>query len=381
MKMLFITFMIVVLVKLSFCQETKQIDDARLLEYYQDQHYADALTYLKTSFPEPITDVKALSRLAYTSQLANKLSDAEAYYQRAYNIDTTNRTILFNMAAINMRRGNIPTAELYYKHILLNDTTNFTVYSQLASISQGRNDTINTINYLQKANQLNPADVNTATDLADILTTQKQFDKAAALLNKAAESDPENVIILLSTAKLFYTEKKWAQTVEVCEKLKRMQAAHGEIITKLGISYYNLNNFACGAETFASLGSLEQSEYTYYYAALCYKGLKDEPNAIAFMNKAISEGISPNIASYYGEIAESEEKRSRHRSAANAYLKGLQFSETPTIYYLLANLYDTQLKDKKNAVKYYKKYLASKPPAKQQTYIAFTKSRLEQLRY
>ena len=361
-------------------QQTGKIDDALLMEYYQSQHYSDAIDYLKKNFPEPVTDLKVLSRLAYSSQMANKLVDAEGYYQRAYDLDTSNTTALFNMAGINMRRGNLSKAEIYYKHILLKDTTNFSVYSQLGTIAQAHNDTLNTIYYFGKANRLNPANVDIATDLADIFITKKHFDKALSILTKAAENDPDNVVILTSTAKLTYAEKKWAETVAVCEKLRRMDAAHGEIITKLGIAYYNLNNFACGAETFASLESMEQTEYTFYYAALCYKALKDQPNAILFMNNAINQGISPNISSYYGEIADSEIKLLKYKKAANAYAKGLQFSESPVIYYLLANLYDTKLKDKRNALSHYKKYLASKPPVKQQNYIEFSKSRITQLK-
>jgi hypothetical protein len=46
----------------------------------------------------------------------------------------------------------------------------------------------------------------------------------------------------------------------------------------------------------------------------------------------------------------------------------------------MASLYDTGLKDKKKAVKYYKKYLSLKPPvAKQQSYINYSKSRIAML--
>ena len=63
-----------------------------------------------------------------------------------------------------------------------------------------------------------------------------------------------------------------------------------------------------------------------------------------------------------------------------AYQKSLFFKERDAIYYTLANLYDKELKDKKNAVKYYKKYLETKPPAKQQQYIAYVESRLKELK-
>jgi hypothetical protein len=68
----------------AFAQQ--KADDALLLESYQDQHFGDALDYLKKRYPEPVTDLRALSGLAYTSQMAGKLADAESYYQRIYDL-------------------------------------------------------------------------------------------------------------------------------------------------------------------------------------------------------------------------------------------------------------------------------------------------------
>src|ERR1700761_2292591 len=94
-----------------------QQNDALLLEYYQSQRYAEAADYLKKAYPEPITDTKVLGKLAYSSQMAGKLIDAEGYYQRIYIADSTNTAVLFNLGAINLRRGNNNNAEVYYKKI------------------------------------------------------------------------------------------------------------------------------------------------------------------------------------------------------------------------------------------------------------------------
>jgi hypothetical protein len=47
------------------------------------------------------------------------------------------------------------------------------------------------------------------------------------------------------------------------------------------------------------------------------------------------------------------------------------------IYYSLASLYEVNLKDNKTAAKYYKKYLASNPPATEKNYIAYAKSKVK----
>ncbi|HVW95832.1 MAG TPA: tetratricopeptide repeat protein [Mucilaginibacter sp.] len=372
---------------LSYCflfkasaQSDHKIDDALLMEYFQGQQYNKAVDYLKKSFPEPITDLKILTRLAYASHLAKRLPEAESYYLRAYQLDTTNQNILFNIAGINLKRGNIPKAEEYYKMIIARDTANVAVYSQLASIADSKHDTTAAVQYLQKANALNPVDSDIAGELGDYYISLQKFDDALKVLTKAAENDPENGVILMSMMKLNYSQKNWTETVNSCFKLIGMGINNGEVLNKLGIAYYNLKNYSCGAETFAQLKTNEQSEYTYYYAALCYKALDDYKQCIRMLNQSIEQGISPNIAVYYGEIAGSDEKLGKHTGAAAAYQKALQFSESPTIYYLLANLYDTRLKNKRKALLYYKKFLASGPKKQQEVYIAYAKSRIQHLK-
>jgi tetratricopeptide (TPR) repeat protein len=317
--------------------------------------------------------------------MSSKLAEAESYYQRVYALDTTNQSALLSMANINLKRGNHSKAEVYYKRVLLTDTTNFVIYKQLAYLSVTKHDTVAAIGYLKRANIINPYDAETAGELSGFYVLKKQFDDALKVLNKAAENDPDDVILLYSMARLCYSEKKWLQTITVCNKLMQMSIADGvapgaEILNKLGIAYYNLKNYACGAETLASLPGIQQDEYSYYYAALCYKGLKDDAQAISFLNKAIAQGISPNISNYYGEIADSDERLLKHKKAILAYTKGLQFSKDATIYYLLANVYDIDLKDKANAVKYYTKFLALNKDVKKQSYIDYAKSRVEALK-
>jgi tetratricopeptide (TPR) repeat protein len=125
--------------------------------------------------------------------------------------------------------------------------------------------------------------------------------------------------------KLSYAQKKWTETVDACLKLLKNGNESSIIRTKLGVSYYNLKNYNCGAETFADIPPLVQNEYTYYYAAMCYKALKDHKRAIEFLEKAIKDGISTSIASYYGEIADSDEKLIQIQKG------GIGLSKRPTV--------------------------------------------------
>lgn len=358
-------------------QQAIKINDELLLEYYQTQRFAEAADYLKQSYAEPIQNVKALGQLAYTTSMAGKLSEAEKYYQRVYDIDSTNKSVLFSLAGINMRRGNNAKAEIYYKRIVARDTSNFLVYKQLAKISTDKNDLPAEINYLQKANALNPTEPDIASDLSNLYINLKLTPKAEQILNKAIEADQENIILLNSLMRLQYTHKKWNETINTCTKLIANGDNSGLVLSKMGVAYYNIKSYECALDAFLSIPKLAQNESSYYYTALTYKAIKDQPMAIFYLKQALTDGITPNAGAYYSEIADSDEKLKKFKNALQNYQKSLQFAEDPLVYYSIANIYDTNLKDKKNAIKYYRKYLAGKPDvAKQKAYINYSKSRI-----
>lgn len=361
---------------IGFAQQTNKPDDALLLDYYQNQRFGEAADYLKKTYAEPITTIKPLGQLAYTSNMAGRLAEAEGYYQRIYAMDSTNTPVLYSLGSLNLRRGNTTKAEAYFKQIVARDTANFMVYKQLAQISHDKNDIPSYIAYLQRANKLNPAEPDVAADLSDVYVTINFNNQAEKVLSLAIAADPENITLLKSLMKLQYAQKKWPETVNTCLKLVDNGDNSAMVLNKLGVAYYNVKNYECSIAALLSIDAMAQNETSFYYTGLAYKALKDQRMAIVYLEKAIADGISPNTAGYYGEVADSNEKLFRYKKAVTAYQKSLQFSETPMVYYALASLYDT-LKDKKSAVKYYKKYLAQKPPVeKQKNYIDYSKSRV-----
>lgn len=352
-------------------------NDATLLEFYQGQRYLEAATYLKSVYKEPITDPVALRNLAYTSQLAGKLVDAEGYYQRLFAIDSTKTNVLNSLAGINLRRGNLVKAGAYYARIIAVDTANFFVLTQLSYIALRTGDTTNYINYLTRGNRVNPEDPDVASDLSNWYVDKKQFVPAESVLNKAIKADTQNVTLLQSLLRLTHRQKKWPETVKT--GLQLLQLGDGTYLTafKLAQAYYGLKNYDCCLEVLANLRRIEQTESSYYYMGMCYENLKKYDKAITYFELAIKEGLSPSIATYYGEMARSYQEVNLTKKALTAYQKGLQFDESPMILYSLAILYDEKLKNKAQAVKYFKKYLSTNPPVSQQALVNYTKSRVD----
>jgi tetratricopeptide (TPR) repeat protein len=380
MKSTFLLLVIIFSNISSFAQQSVKPDDALLLDYYQSQRFAEAADYLKKTHPEPVREVKALSSLAYASAMAGRLPEAEEYYQRLYAKDTTNTAILFNLGSINARRGDNLKALSFYKKILLRDSTNFNVYKQMATLSRSSGNFGGAIMYFQKANKLNPVEPDVAYDLGTFYINLKLYKKADTTITTALQADTANLLLLYAKAEIDYRLDKFAETVTVCNKLMQAGDQNSMIINMLGTSYYKLKKYNDCISAFKLLEeSKTSSETSYYYTAMSYKALGKQAEAVSYFDKAIKEAISANANSYYSEMADSFDKMHQLKNAANAYQKSLLYGVMPLTYYALANLYDTEMKNKNLALKYYKKYLKSQPPENQKPYTAYAERRVREL--
>ena len=368
------------LIKEVYAQDTTKVNNALLLDYYQNQRFTEAADYLKKSYPEPITDTKALSGLAYASQMAGRLPEAENYYERLLTIDSTNTAILFNLGSINVRRGNNVKAIAFYKKILLKDSVNFNVFKQMASLSQNTGNIPDAIYYLQKANKINPIEPDVAYDLTAFYLNLKLYKKADTVVGAALKADTTNLLLLFGKAQIDFRLYKFAETAVECRKLIQAGEQNSIVINMLGTSYYNLKNYQDCISTFKMMEeSKTATETSYYYTAMSFKTLKNQAMAVEYFDKAIKEAISANVNSYYNEMADSFDQLHKLKKAVDSYKKGLLYGVIPLTYYSLASLYDTELRKKALALSYYRRYLKSGPSPNERPYIEYSKRRITEL--
>jgi tetratricopeptide (TPR) repeat protein len=364
----------------NFHQPQEKTINEQLLEFYQNQRFADAVSLLKSNYPEPIADAKVLASMAYASQMSGKLADAEKYYSRIYELDSSNYHVLFNLGNVNLLRGNELKAKGYFTGLLKKDSSNFMVYKDMASIStdEGNHDMI--VYYLEKANDLQPTNADVASELSAFYIEAKKYGKAEKVLKAAIEADQENIYLIESMIRLEYAQHKFKDIIINGERLLTLGDHSVFVLNKLGEAYYYSQNYDCSIETFSAIPANYQTEGTFYYIAECYKQLNNQVKAIEYFNKSIDAGLSPNIDNYYSEIADSYTDLKKDKKALGAYQKSLQFHEKPMTYYLMASLYDGDLKNGKQALIYYRKYIGAKPPERQQQkYIVYAKSRIQAL--
>lgn len=152
------------------------------------------------------------------------------------------------------------------------------------------------------------------------------------------------------------------------------------LLNMLGTCYYNLKSYDDCINTFKLMEeSNTASETSYYFTAMSYKALKKQEMAVLYFDKAIKEAVSPNVNSYFSEMADSYENIHRLKQAVNAYQKSLLYGALPLTYYQLANLYDIEFKKRALAIRYFRKYVNSSPPQDQRSYLNYSQKRIKEL--
>ncbi len=371
---------ILAIVSFTAQSQVKEADNLYLLDLFQSQRYIEASDYLKKVYIEPIADKKVLSRFGYSLRMEGKLSEAETYYQRILEKDSTEISTLFSLAGINQAKGNYKKAGDYYKLILAIDSNNFSVYRQLSDMVEASEGLIFAAPYLAKANYLNPKDGDIAYSYSKVLKSGKQYVIAEAVLDTAIAADTTNLILLRGKAELAYDLDKWPVVIDISNRLITQGEESALILKMLGEAYYSVKKYSMAIEILTGLEeNLQQSESSLYFIAMSYKAMENYPKAIEYFNKTLKESISPNTAEYYALIGDSNQKSNKMKSALASYQKSLFFENKPMTLYSMAAIYDEKLKDKSTALKYYKRYLETNPPKDHESYVEYSKYRIAQL--
>jgi tetratricopeptide (TPR) repeat protein len=362
MKHLYFIAFLLLLILPAQAQVLNADDQERLLEYYQSQRYEDAATLIKEVFGDDPQDLKATSMLAYASNMAGNLKQAEQQYIKLNQANPKNIAVLFSLAGIHSKRGNDDKAKIFYQQVLEVDSNNFSALKLIASIADHPDERLN---YLKRASRLNPNDGDVAYDLAVDLNKLKLLEEAYRVLDQAYRTDTSNYMLLKAKLPLCISLKRLNEAQQTGDRLLKNGDSSSYVINSMGRLAMEKKDYRKAIGLFKVLeGRTEVSESSLYYTAICYEKLKDVKHAQAYIKATIEASISPNVSSYYNFLAYTHESAGTYKAAQSAYLKALQFSNNTEIYYSLGLLNDLKLKNKAAALRYYRQYLRSSPDEK-----------------
>ncbi len=325
----------------------------RLISSYQFDLALIELNWKKDSLSTPI-----LQRKGYCYYRLGNYNQAIIEYNRILAVDSTDRNATYQLAQLYSKNDQFDESAQCYNRLIAADSSNSFYYKQYAVIIQQSEDILKAIAYYLKAVELNPRDVEAYVLLGNALLEDEQYELADSVFSNAV-LNLKNPQLRLLLAKAQLGAKKYDAVIQTLEPLllKDTTTAYARL---LGISYFQLDRFDKVIPWMNYLlNNNLKAEWIYYYMGVSYEQLGKSDTAISFLNKAIEEGISDNISTYYTQLAMSYENMKDFKSAIKYFKAAYESSKSDILLYHLARNYDVYYKDKAQAIAYYKRYLSS----------------------
>lgn len=343
-------------------------------------------------------DINLLNYKAAALKGLNKFQEAIPYFIEIYKTDTLNLKSIIELANCYRSIGDFAnTNMLYYKALSLNHQNNY-LYQQLADLYYLEDDYKNAIAvyshpysvdssyYLSKqlakcyemlerkdsaifyyhiAVSLNPIDFQSCYSLASLYKEKEVYDRAISLTESYLLIDSTHIKMLKLNAYLHFLNKDFYQSKKVFEKCMLMKDSSDFTIKYLGYSYFKVEEYE-NAKDYLEQAFFKDSmnvELCYILGLACdysiYKKL-----AIHYLRKVIelSNPTPEFLSGVYQDLAVANAGYYKHNDALDAFMKAYELTPNDTLLiYKIASHCDHRLKDNNMALKYYQKFMETRP--------------------
>ena len=332
----------------------------KAIEYLGAFQYQKALDHIYECHRTDPGNLDYLSKLAWCYQKLGNYSESKIYYNKLLQTSPGNVSAMSNLGLIYEKELNYHKAKDYYRQLLEIDTTNSYYYKINAYNAMKIDQQMEGIVFFNKAHQLNPNDLIVIDELANLYFDLGATEYALTFTQKGLALAPDNLRFLYSDARVHNKLDSFSTVVQQLEHALSLGDTLGYYQTMLSVSYIHLDSLDKAAFHLEQLVALDKaSEHTHHYLSIIYDKKEDSKQSMYHLEKAIEKAISPKTSLYYAELAAHHEKQKTYKDAIFFYAEAYQHSQKDVYLFHQARNTDFYFKDKKMALRLYKKYLAT----------------------
>ena len=295
---------------------------------------------------------------SYYSKGKNKL--ALPLLSELYGNDTLNWIYAYYLTSIYMQSNRFDESIKIYNRFLNKDSANYVFFDKkgFAMLKKGEYDTAQLL--YEKSLKLKPDNTSAIKNLAFLYTAANRPDTAIYILSEGIKIDPSDMDLYARRAQIYYARDYTKRALNDYLVILASGDSTELYLRRAGIGYCNnlQQDLAIKYLLLAYKKDSSQSETCSYLGQSYYK-LRDMKKSIYYYEKVL-KFLSPyhqTTRLTYILLAESLKEDGQYKIALNNYLKAQQIKVDPNIYMIMANIYDEQYDDKKNALRYYQLYL------------------------
>lgn len=309
------------------------------------------------------TNTECKESVALASYKLGDFKMSKEVFLEVLGQDSIHKIALQNLARIYELEENVPKAIRCYNDLVKQDTTNAIYYRKLGQLYAKAEFNIDAFDQFQKAYAINPKDFFTVKGMVEIHLADEEFQEADELLDTALAYDSTNIQLILMSARSSYIQKEFLETVEGLERLHGKLDLNNYYSKMLGFSYLQIDSIDRSILYLTkSLVNEKNPEYALYYLAIAHEEKEEYEQAIVYYEKAKQAGISKQIDNYYRSLGRLYKENNDLSAAIKNYEKAYEHSKDPLLLFLLAQATDEYYKDKKVAIRYYRKFEKSEHP-------------------
>jgi len=332
----------------------------KAIDYLAAFQYQKALDHIYECQRSDPGNLDYLSKLAWCYQQLGNYSESKLYYKKLLQEDSNNISALSNLGYIFEKELNYQQAKSYYRELLSIDTTNSYYYRINAYNAMKTKEPLVSIAYFNKAHVLNSKDLVVIDELANLYFQMEAFDYAISFTEKGLALAPDNFRLLYTDARVRNKVDSFRLVVNTLEHALSLGDTVPYYQTMLGVSYIHLDSLDKAAfHLHQIVNKKKASEHTHHYLSVIYDKKKEPEQSKHHLEQAIKKAISPKASLYYSELAAIHEKQKNHKKAIKLYDEAFEHSGKDVYLFHKARNTDFFYKDKKMALRIYKKYLAT----------------------
>ena len=338
-------------------QSTAIFDKNKVMDFFQNQQFDEAIEYLMPVVSIDSTNLQLLGFLGYANYMNDNITAAERYYQRVINLDSNNIAANQYLASINSNT-NPEKAKMFISRLINLQPYRASYYRNMGDLLRGRIPKDSVLLYYNHAYSLAPGDYKNAIALADILIDSKSYSKADNILEIGLAKDSLVAAYLKLQVRSAYEAKVYSNALVPGERLILLNEISLSSLTQLALSYYNLKMYNDCIRVCEYLISKDiTTESIYYYEARAWAKLKNYTKCNELLQICLASAISKTAELYYYTLGENYESLKQFKKAISQYDTAFYLFKNPVMLYNCGRIYETKLKNVSLAKKYYNIYL------------------------
>lgn len=363
MKHIKILPLLIVLYSVKALAQQGEIDKNKIADYFQNEQYNEAIKYLDSNTDNGLNDVYVLNSFGYAYYMNKDLQKAQEYYLKAFQLDTLNFTANKYLASIYTNYKYYDEALTCYNRLARTQPTNGILYKYMGDVYTEKDNTDSALIMYSVAYNLQPTNPKILSAYANQLLDGKNYKISDSVLNAFLTYDSANISAMMLAVRSAYEQENYKQAAVFTNRWRRVDFVDINTTVHLAISNYNIKDYL---SSFRLCDTLLQrgidAESVLYYASRAMYKLNQFKKSNELLTQCLNKAISANADTYLSSKADNFEALKQFKKAISAYDTAYYLFRTPLSLYNIGRLYESGLKNKTLAYRYYSRYLKSGKP-------------------